>query len=96
MQQRDAQALACFAQACVRQFKWHAIVLMIARHKENGHRPCGQILAGRKAGQAKIGVVLIDQHRAILIGADVACQDQHIGQRRGFWCEARVSFQMQI
>ena len=96
MQQRDAQALASFAQACIRHFKWHAIVFVIAWHKENRHRPCAQILAGRKSGQTKIGVLVIDQHRAFLIRADVARQDQDIGQWRGFGCEAWVSFQMQI
>ncbi|CKS71827.1 Uncharacterised protein [Mycobacterium tuberculosis] len=66
------------------------VVLVVARHIEDGRRPA---VAGRESAQAEVGV---GQAGALLVGADVARQDQHVGARNGLGMEAGMGFQVKV
>lgn len=69
------------------------VVLMVARHKDDGAGPGRKLRQWGKALQSKVFAL---QQAALLIGADIAGQHQNVGIRCGRSLVVGVDFQVQV
>ena len=89
----DAQLFAAGAQAQPGGIEILVVELMVAGHQDHRLGPMAAGLLRAELGEAKIGIA---QHRAILVGANVAGQHQQLGAGRRLGTEMGVGLQMQV